>query len=271
MSDDGGSFEDENFQTTSSFENDSSVSPSSSMQTSFNEFPEPDFSVLPKQYQDLLEHYKSRIGTFILYIYFLSAVAFCFFLGGGLIVRFPTLTQATFDQERAEYLDRFQSDSFGGSTKEIHRLRWECQHKSEQVEELQKALSEAHVYLYDEREQALRFKRENSELRVQEAEDSKRIMHLVALTKPVSQEVSFFRECRPDKITRKTVHNKEDDESADSSQSTRQGDSPVRTVLQRTVEEAINSPRGGTRKGRVRHTAAPNCTRADQFKYSCGI
>jgi hypothetical protein len=40
---------------------------------------------------------------------------------------------------------------------------------------------------------------------VQEVEDRKRIQHLLALTQPVSQEVTYIRECRPDKITRNYV------------------------------------------------------------------
>ena len=40
---------------------------------------------------------------------------------------------------------------------------------------------------------------------VQELEDRKRIQHLLALTQPVTQEVTYFRDCRPHSITRATV------------------------------------------------------------------
>jgi hypothetical protein len=103
-----------------------------------------------------------------------------------------------------------------------------------QVLELQKALSDANVYLFDEREQVLaplasldgrlsrcriadrtsrvcfttcsaqllRLQAENDSLKIQEIEDRRRIQHLLALTQPVTQEVTFFRDCRPEKMTR---------------------------------------------------------------------
>ncbi len=48
----------------------------------------------------------------------------------------------------------------------------------------------------------LKLSAENDELRIQELEDRKRIQHLLALTQPVSQEVTYFRDCRPGKISR---------------------------------------------------------------------
>lgn len=84
-----------------------------------------------------------------------------------------------------------------------------------QIAELQKALSDANVYLYDEREQVrhnsvfhthtmqpiqprthtltacqvLKLQAENDQLKIQELEDRRRIQHLLALTQPVTQEV----------------------------------------------------------------------------------
>ncbi len=60
--------------------------------------------------------------------------------------------------------------------------------------ELQKALSDANVFLYDEREQVLRLQAEADGLKIQEIEDRRRIQHLLALTQPVAQEVRFLRQ-----------------------------------------------------------------------------
>lgn len=70
----------------------------------------------------------------------------------------------------------------------------------EQIKELQKALSHANGYLYDEREHVLKLQAENEQLKVQEIEDRKRIQHLLSLAQPVTQEVTFFRDCRPEKL-----------------------------------------------------------------------
>ena len=49
-------------------------------------------------------------------------------------------------------------------------MRWRCVKLFEQVQELQKALSDANVYLYDEREQVIRLQAENEQLKMQEIE-----------------------------------------------------------------------------------------------------
>ncbi len=72
---------------------------------------------------------------------------------------------------------------------ELHRLRWTLRSRDEEVKELQAALSSAKVLLYDEREMALRLAAENDELKAREAEDRRRIAHLLALTEPIAQEV----------------------------------------------------------------------------------
>mmetsp|Transcript_4409 Transcript_4409/g.8414 ORF Transcript_4409/g.8414 Transcript_4409/m.8414 type:complete len:931 (-) Transcript_4409:305-3097(-) len=109
----------------------------------------------------------------------------------------------SFESERELFLDKLKfCDGYGAKSKELHQLKWQLHSRDQQVAELQKALSDAHVYLYDERELVLKLTAENDELRIQEQEDRKRIQHLLSLSQPLSQEVSYFRECRPDKITR---------------------------------------------------------------------
>ena len=71
--------------------------------------------------------------------------------------------------------------------------------------ELQKQLSDANVALFDERQQVLKLSAECEALRIQELEDRRRIQHLLALSQPVTQEVTFFRDCRPSKMTRYPV------------------------------------------------------------------
>ena len=72
---------------------------------------------------------------------------------------------------------------------ELHRLRWALRSRDEEVAELQGALSNAKVLLLDEREAALRLQGERDALKAREAEDKRRIAHLLALTEPMTQEV----------------------------------------------------------------------------------
>lgn len=87
------------------------------------------------------------------------------------------------------------------SHEELHKLRWELRVKQSEIGELQRALSDANVHLFEEREQVLQLQAENDALKAQELEDRRRIQHLLALTQPVTQEVTFFRDCRPGKST----------------------------------------------------------------------
>lgn len=58
------------------------------------------------------------------------------------------------------------------------------------MEVLQKALQDAKLYLYDEREQVIKLTHENEDLKQQEIEDRRRIQELLALTQPAAEEVS---------------------------------------------------------------------------------
>ncbi|KAF0688409.1 Aste57867_19965 [Aphanomyces stellatus] len=48
---------------------------------------------------------------------------------------------------------------------------------------------------------------ENEALNVREAEDRKRIQHLLHLTQPRAEEVTFYKDCRPEYVARNPVHN----------------------------------------------------------------
>eukprot|EP00948_MAST-09A_sp_MAST-9A-sp1_P001434 g1434.t1 len=85
---------------------------------------------------------------------------------------------------------------------ELHRVQWDNRVRQEEIAELQRALSDANIMLFDEREQVLKLQAANSRHVLNNMEDRKRIQHLLALTQPVTQEVTFFRDCRPNKMTR---------------------------------------------------------------------
>jgi len=110
----------------------------------------------------------------------------------------------SFESERAQFLANLKQVEV--SRKDFFSLRWELQKRNDEIAELQKALSDAHVYLYDEREQVLKLQAENDEMKVQEIEDRKRIQHLLALTNPTHQEVTYFKDVVPDTLARRFPH-----------------------------------------------------------------
>ena len=64
--------------------------------------------------------------------------------------------------------------------------------REEEIAELQKALSDMQVYLFQEREHVLRLYSENDRLKIRELEDRKKIQHLLSLTQPVCSEITYF-------------------------------------------------------------------------------
>ena len=63
----------------------------------------------------------------------------------------------------------------------------------DEITDLQKALSDAHVYLWEEREKGQKLQAENDELKVQELEDRRKIQHLLSLVDPLEAQVLQLR------------------------------------------------------------------------------
>ncbi|XP_075066702.1 coiled-coil domain-containing protein 77 isoform X2 [Mixophyes fleayi] len=80
--------------------------------------------------------------------------------------------------------------------------------REEEIAELQKALSDMQVYLFQEREHVLRLYSENDRLKIRELEDRKKIQQLLALVGTSSGEITYFHKEPPNKVTipQRTVH-----------------------------------------------------------------
>jgi coiled-coil domain-containing protein 77 len=70
---------------------------------------------------------------------------------------------ALFNQERQEYNQKLEDVAV--AREDHYKLRWELNQRDTEIAELQKALSDAHVYLYDEREHVLQLQAECDELK----------------------------------------------------------------------------------------------------------
>ncbi|KAH0617063.1 hypothetical protein JD844_028678 [Phrynosoma platyrhinos] len=73
--------------------------------------------------------------------------------------------------------------------------------REEEIAELQKALSDMQVYLFQEREHVLRLYAENDRLKIRELEDRKKIQHLLALVGTDNGEITYFHKEPPHKVT----------------------------------------------------------------------
>ncbi|XP_010343331.3 coiled-coil domain-containing protein 77 isoform X3 [Saimiri boliviensis] len=82
-----------------------------------------------------------------------------------------------------------------------HKLECDLQQREEEIAELQKALSDMQVCLFQEREHVLRLYSENDRLRIRELEDKKKIQSLLALVGTDAGEVTYFCKEPPHKVT----------------------------------------------------------------------
>ncbi|XP_064011735.1 coiled-coil domain-containing protein 77 isoform X2 [Pogoniulus pusillus] len=106
---------------------------------------------------------------------------------------------ADFDEEHEDLVKRLER--YRETYDEQHKLQWEVHQREEEVAELQKALSDMQVFLFQEREQVLRLCSENDRLKIRELEDRKKIQHLLALVGPDLGEVTYFHKEPPHKVT----------------------------------------------------------------------
>lgn len=63
------------------------------------------------------------------------------------------------------------------------------------------ALSDAHNFLFEERQRLLALQAENDDLKLQEVQDRKRIQQLLAMTQPYEQEMTYDKAAAPQTVT----------------------------------------------------------------------
>lgn len=106
---------------------------------------------------------------------------------------------ADFDEEHEDLVKRLER--YKETYDEQHKLQWEVRQREEEIAELQKALSDMQVYLFQERDHVLRLYSENDRLKIRELEDRKKIQHLLALVGTDAGEVTYFHKEPPHKVT----------------------------------------------------------------------
>ena len=106
---------------------------------------------------------------------------------------------AASEAEMAQLIERIDAVAETHATQ--HKARWEVHKRMDEVSDLQKALSDSHVYLWEEKERSQRLQAEVDELKLQEVEDRRKIQHLLSLVGPVVQDVTYVRDAPPETIT----------------------------------------------------------------------
>lgn len=184
---------------------------------------------------------------------------------------------SSFESERADFIRRI--DELSGTSKERHRLKWDLNKAADAVADLQRAISDQHVQLYEEKAKVLALTEENNRLKIQEMEDQNRIKHLLALAQPVSQEITYFRDARPELIHRNFTIQRQNiiDQQEESKTNTQQSTSPKRQILATQpwddndkrslaaiVKQSTKSTKSTTTKSTRPQTAATTSTNTAQ-------
>ncbi|CAI2370858.1 unnamed protein product [Moneuplotes crassus] len=81
-----------------------------------------------------------------------------------------------------------------------HRLRWEHKKRTEELQELETAVKDAHYFLYDYRDKIGKLKDENNALVQSETENRRTIKDLLALNNSVEQHVHFSEGSSPERL-----------------------------------------------------------------------
>ncbi|XP_052282943.1 coiled-coil domain-containing protein 77-like isoform X2 [Dreissena polymorpha] len=104
---------------------------------------------------------------------------------------------AEYDEEHEGLVSKLEE--YKVTYEEQHKFQWELRQREEEIVELQKALSDMQIYLFQEREHVLRLYAENDRLKIRELEDKKKIQQLLALSGTPDSEITYFHKEPPAK------------------------------------------------------------------------
>nr|XP_057931428.1 coiled-coil domain-containing protein 77 isoform X2 [Doryrhamphus excisus] len=117
----------------------------------------------------------------------------------GELLEFYRSKISKFDGEHEQLLKMLEK--YKSIIENQHKLQSEVRQREGEIAELQNALSDMQVYLYQEREQSLRLHAENDRLKIRELEDRKKIQHLLTLVGHDDGEVTYFFREPPHKVS----------------------------------------------------------------------
>uniref|UniRef100_A0A1I8JHI9 Coiled-coil domain containing 77 n=2 Tax=Macrostomum lignano TaxID=282301 RepID=A0A1I8JHI9_9PLAT len=125
-------------------------------------------------------------------------------LGARLALMQPSKELLDYYRRKVQDLDadhqqlEHRLQEFSAACGDQHRLQWELRQREDEIAELQKALSDLQVYLFQERDQVLRLYAENDRLKIKELQDRKKMAHLLQISGVSDSEVTYFLKEPPD-------------------------------------------------------------------------
>ncbi|KAG8466806.1 hypothetical protein KFE25_008185 [Diacronema lutheri] len=128
--------------------------------------------------------------------------------GDELALQLPPEAQVAYYKQRVQLAERELSDvqlwveKGLASQADVHAAQWEARRREAENAELRKALSDAHMFLWEEREARLKVEARCDEIKLHEIESRRHVQHLLALAQPVAQEVTNYHGQVPDGFTR---------------------------------------------------------------------
>ena len=82
-----------------------------------------------------------------------------------------------------------------------HKLRWEFKKRTDELQEIEGALKDAHIALYDYRDKITTIKEQNDHLIIKQGDNSRAIKDLLALNNSVEQHVHFSEGVTAEKLS----------------------------------------------------------------------
>ncbi|MES1906955.1 MAG: hypothetical protein MHM6MM_000167 [Cercozoa sp. M6MM] len=110
-------------------------------------------------------------------------------------VKFLREQARNFEEERRSFEQ--QLDTLRGSRKEVLDLRIRLSRANEQVEQLQQALSDANLFVHDERDRVLQLKKVLADMKIREIEQTEHIARLESISEPVTEIVRLRKNKAP--------------------------------------------------------------------------
>jgi len=107
---------------------------------------------------------------------------------------------ANFEKERFEWIGRFEQVKL--SQEEKHRTEWDLRRAKDEIADLQRALSDARLKIFEEKQLNLKLSSENAQLMERADLDKNKIGNLVNACNLVEQKIVFKRNEKPSIMTK---------------------------------------------------------------------
>ena len=107
---------------------------------------------------------------------------------------------SNFERERFEWLSRFEQVKL--SQEQKHKLEWDVRRSKDEIADLQRALSDARLKLFEEKQISLKLSAENEQLLERADCDGRKIGELMNVCNPVEQKIIFKKNQKPSIMTK---------------------------------------------------------------------